>query len=83
MAGLTKNQSALLSFITRFTAQNGFSPSYVEMAVKLGMSRKSKANVKRALDCLERRGYIRRIPQAARSIELINIACPHCGGALQ
>ena len=70
-AGLTEQQSNLLSFIRSFTAQHGFSPSFEQMAAAIGLA--SKGNIHRLLTILEERGRIRRMAHRSRSIEIIEV----------
>lgn len=67
--GLTSQQKALLDFIDDFINQNGFSPSYDEMREALGLH--SKSGVHMLVKALEERGFIRRLPNRARSIEVV------------
>jgi repressor LexA len=66
MIPLTRKQSALLEFLRGCDE----CPSFDEMKVALGL--KSKSGVHRLVDALEERGYIRRIPNRARAIELVH-----------
>ena len=70
MIGATRKQEDLLSFIKSYTADNGISPSFAEMQLAVGL--KSKSGVHRLVDALEERGRIRRIPQRARAIEIVD-----------
>jgi repressor LexA len=67
--GLTRRQGDLLAFIRQQFAATGQAPSYDEM--KLGLGMKSKAGIHSMLTRLEERGYIRRLPFRARSIQLV------------
>lgn len=70
MIGLTKKQRKLLDFIISSTDENrGVAPSFDEMKTAIGL--KSKGNVHRLVTALEDRGWIRRIPQRARAIEVL------------
>lgn len=71
-SGLTSRQSQLLAFIRKFNVENGFSPSFDQMADGAGLS--SKSGVSRLLTALQERGHIRRISNRARSIEVIDTA---------
>ena len=67
---LTKLQRDLLAFIIRYADENsGMGPSYDEMARGIGVS--SKGNVHRQIVGLENRGFIRRIPNRSRAIEVL------------
>ena len=67
--GLTQRQAELLAFIERFQAERGWCPSTNEMRAELGLA--SKGGIVRLLDSLEERGRIRRIPNRARSVEVV------------
>lgn len=67
---ITKRQKELLDFITAFTKENGFCPSYDEMRVSLKLV--SRSSVHKLINSLEERGKIRRLPNRARAIEIIN-----------
>jgi repressor LexA len=67
---LTPAQSETLQFVQQFQAErNGISPSYQEIADALGLS--GKAPVKRRLDALEKRQFIRRVPGRQRAIVVL------------
>lgn len=66
MIGLTRRQHDLLNILRRSNA----APSYEEMRVALGIS--SKSGVHRLLVALEERGFVRRIKNRARAVELID-----------
>ncbi|MDE2020873.1 MAG: hypothetical protein KGJ13_11105 [Patescibacteria group bacterium] len=68
---LTKNQAALLRFITKHEAQTGFSPSFDEM--RKGLKLKSKSSIARLVTGLTERGYLRRLPNRARAIEVVRM----------
>ena len=65
--GLTRRQRDLLEFIEQYCASgNGVSPSYEEMKDALGL--KSKSGIYRLTHALAQRGFIRMLPNCARSI---------------
>lgn len=68
---LTKQQSDLLFFIFDQTMEQYVCPSYDEMKEHLGLH--SKSGVHRLLTALEERGFVRRIPDRARCIEVIRL----------
>lgn len=68
--GLTQQQSHLLGFIKRFSADNGFSPSYRQMMAALEL--KSVSGASRLVDALEERGFIHRMRDRARAIEVVD-----------
>ncbi len=66
---LTPKQHKLLLHIQEQTAQNGYAPSYDEMRDAMGL--RSKSGIHRLVCALETRGYIRRLPNKARAIEIV------------
>ncbi|WP_420382809.1 transcriptional repressor LexA [Novosphingobium sp.] len=66
---LTKKQHELLSFIQVRLEDSGISPSFEEMKEALDL--KSKSGVHRLISALEERGFIRRLPNRARALEVI------------
>lgn len=77
MMGLTARQTKLLDFIRDRVQQDGFAPSYADMAAHLEL--KSKSGICRMVEGLEARGAVRRISKRARSIEVVDRRCPNCG----
>jgi repressor LexA len=71
---LTKKQAALLDFLKVEIHRNGYAPTIAEIASYFNLS--SFATVHEHLTNLERMGYIRRRPTAARSIEIIDRDAP-------
>jgi SOS-response transcriptional repressor LexA len=66
--GLTKQQAAVLQCLRTHLAQSGVCPSYREMADELGLA--SAGSLHRTMQRLEERGYIRRLANRARAIEI-------------
>lgn len=66
---MTPRQQELFLFITTFVKEKGIAPSFEEMRKKLSL--RSKSGVHRLMVSLEERGYIRRIPNRARAIEIL------------
>ena len=69
MSALTAKQRELLTFIREWQVRTGESPSFDEMRNALDL--KSKSGVHRLISALEERGYIRRLPNRARCIEVL------------
>lgn len=69
MIGLTPKQRALYDFIAARIAESGVAPTYEEM--RLAIANASKSHVGQLLDKIEERGYIRRLPNRARAIEIV------------
>ena len=68
---LTNKQSQLLTLIRDRLKDTGIAPSYDEMATILDL--KSKSGIHRLIVALEERGFVRRIPNRARAIEIIRL----------
>jgi len=66
---LTKKQHELLRFIQIRLEETGISPSFEEMKDALDL--KSKSGVHRLISALEERGFIRRLPNRARALEVV------------
>jgi repressor LexA len=66
---LTHQQEKLLQFISDFQNKSNVTPSFDEMKDGLGL--KSKSGIHRILSALEERGYIRKLNNRARAIEII------------
>lgn len=65
---LTKRQKEVLDFIADFVEQNGYSPSYEELAQGLQLA--SLATVHKHIQALESRNYLRRLFNQSRSLEV-------------
>jgi repressor LexA len=68
---LTRKQHELLCYIHDHLAQHGVSPSFEEM--KEALELKSKSGVHRLISALEERGFIRRLPNRARALEVMRM----------
>jgi repressor LexA len=66
---LTRKQHELLRFIQIKLEEDGVSPSFEEMKDALDL--KSKSGVHRLISALEERGFIRRLPNRARALEIL------------
>ncbi len=66
---LTRKQSELLDYLVGHAAENDVPPSFDEMRDALGLA--SKSGVHRLVSGLEERGYIRRLANRARAIEIL------------
>ena len=65
---LTRKQHELLCYIDGHLRETGVSPSFEEMKDALDL--KSKSGVHRLISALEERGFIRRLPNRARALEV-------------
>ena len=68
---LTKKQSELLRFIHERLQEEGVPPSFDEMKDALDL--KSKSGIHRLIMALEERGFIRRLANRARAIEVLRL----------
>lgn len=68
---LTKKQHELICFIADRLADTGVSPSFEEMKDALDL--KSKSGVHRLISALEERGFLRRLPNRARALEVVKM----------
>src|SRR3954469_4839784 len=68
---LTAKQRELLMFIQGRLGESGISPSFDEMREALDL--KSKSGVHRLISALEERGFIRRLPNRARALEVVKL----------
>jgi len=66
---LTRKQLELLRFIHERLTESGVPPSFDEMKDALDL--RSKSGIHRLITALEERGFIRRLPNRARAIEVI------------
>jgi repressor LexA len=76
---LTRKQSELLTYIQARLAESGISPSFEEMKEALAL--KSKSGVHRLISALEERGFIRRLPNRARALEILRMPDAQSGAA--
>lgn len=70
LVALTRRQKEVLDFIIDFVEDNGYSPSYEELA--RGLQLASVATVHKHIGALESRGYLRRGFNQSRSVEVSN-----------
>lgn len=68
---LTAKQHELLHFIQERLDSSGISPSFEEMKEALGL--KSKSGIHRLISALEERGFLRRLPNRARALEVLKV----------
>ena len=66
---LTDKQHQLLSYLIDYQADKDITPSFDEMRQAVGLA--SKSGIHRLVSALEERGYIRRLPNRARAIEIL------------
>ena len=77
---LTRKQSELLSYLSDHMQQHDVPPSFDEMRDALGLA--SKSGVHRLVSGLEERGYIRRLANRARAIEILKPVTAAAGGVV-
>ncbi len=68
---LTRKQRELLLFINDRIMSSGVSPSFDEMKEALDL--KSKSGIHRLITALEERGFLKRLPNRARALEVIRL----------
>ncbi len=68
---LTKKQNDLLRFIHERLKESGVPPSFDEMKDALDL--RSKSGIHRLILALEERGFIRRLPNRARALEVLRM----------
>lgn len=68
---LTHKQHELLLFIHERLKETGIPPSFDEMKDALDL--KSKSGIHRLIKALEERGFIRRLPNRARALEVVKL----------
>ena len=66
---LTRKQHQLLSYLIDYQAKKDITPSFDEMRAAIGLA--SKSGIHRLVSALEERGYIRKLPNRARAIEIL------------
>jgi repressor LexA len=70
-AVLTRKQHELLRFIQQRLQEDGVPPSFDEMKEALDL--RSKSGIHRLITALEERGFIRRMPNRARALEILKL----------
>lgn len=78
---LTRKQHELLLFIHERLKETGIPPSFDEMKDALDLA--SKSGIHRLITALEERGFIRRLPNRARALEVLRLPdsiAPGLGG---
>jgi repressor LexA len=68
---LTRKQHDLLVFVHQRLKESGVPPSFDEMKDALDL--RSKSGIHRLIKALEERGFIKRLPNRARAIEVIRL----------
>ena len=68
---LTRKQMELLTFINQRMKETGIPPSFDEMKEALDLA--SKSGIHRLITALEERGFIRRLPNRARALEVLKM----------
>ena len=68
---LTQKQLDLLEFIKKRLSKNGVPPSFDEMKEALDL--RSKSGIHRLITALEERGFIKRLANRARAIEIVKM----------
>src|ERR1700754_710527 len=68
---LTRKQHELLRYIHERLKESGVPPSFDEMKDALNL--RSKSGIHRLITALEERGFIRRLPNRARALEVVRL----------
>ncbi|BCJ90783.1 LexA repressor [Terrihabitans soli] len=68
---LTRKQHELLRYIHERLRESGVPPSFDEMKDALNL--RSKSGIHRLITALEERGFIRRLPNRARALEVVRL----------
>ena len=76
---ITKRQKEVLDFLSGFTSQNGYSPSYEEIATGLGLN--SLATVHKHVTNLQSKGLLQRSHNRSRSIDVLPQRSMRRGGS--
>ena len=72
---LTRKQLDLLNFLQNRIRRDGYAPSFEEM--REAMQLKSKSGIHRMIGALEERGFVRRLPNRARALEVLKCPVPN------
>jgi repressor LexA len=72
---LTRKQLELLLFINERLKEEGVPPSFEEMKVALNLH--SKSGIHRLILALEERGFLKRMPNRARALEVLKLPESH------
>lgn len=68
---LTKKQYNLLMYINKINKEKGQCPSFDEMKDAVGL--RSKSGIHALVNSLEERGFVRKLPHKARSLEVVRL----------
>ena len=71
---LTKKQQLVYDYIAQFMEEHDYSPSYRDICAGVGLN--SVASVAEHIDHLVALGALKKVPGAARSLEVVNINFP-------
>jgi len=74
MRGITERQRRVLKGIYEIARERGYAPTVRELCERLGL--RSSCTVQRHLEALERKGFIRRSPAKARTVEIVQAEDP-------
>ncbi len=78
---LTKKQALIIDFIKDYSLRQGESPSYREIMAALGLS--SVSAVAEHIDNLVKKGALKKLPGAARSLEVVDMSYPETTALFQ
>ena len=77
---LTAKQKELLLFINERINRDGVSPSFDEMKEALNLA--SKSGIHRLITALEERGFIKRLANRARAVEVLKLPDTEASGTV-
>tara|TARA_R100000458_G_C8253961_1_gene230369 strand:+ start:24 stop:224 length:201 start_codon:yes stop_codon:yes gene_type:complete len=66
---MTRKQAELRTYIEKYINDNGYSPSFEEMMLGVGL--KSKSGIHRLVEGLVKQGKIKRVKFTRRSVEVV------------
>tara|TARA_B100000029_G_scaffold367956_1_gene361411 strand:- start:1083 stop:1283 length:201 start_codon:yes stop_codon:yes gene_type:complete len=66
---MTRKQAELRTYIEKYINKNGYSPSFEEMMLGVGL--KSKSGIHRLVEGLVKQGKIKRVKFTRRSVEVV------------
>lgn len=78
---LTKKQTIIFDFIAEFTKIHGYSPSYREIMSSTGLS--SVSAVAEHVENLVIKGVLKKVPNTARSLEIVDTSYPETTALFQ
>jgi len=78
---LTDRQQEILDFIESFISENGFAPTFREIASNFNIA--STFGVKRHIDALIKKGHLNSLSNSGRTLSLVNPAAPKSDNTIE